>query len=139
MTWANGSGRKRLAGGGAIGRQRLLAFVVLPALLLRVLVPPGFMPMPAAAGDTLTMAMCPAHAALPTTEPKPDAPLKPTGRTHEPPCAFAAAGTLAPAVSLAPAFHAEPLPADPTFLATVAPLPRPTVRANTPRAPPQPT
>jgi len=40
----------------------LLALLVLPGFVIRAAVPPGFMPV-ASRGSTLTMAICPGHAA----------------------------------------------------------------------------
>jgi hypothetical protein len=110
--------------------------LVLPALLLRAIIPPGFMP---AAGQesAFRMAMCPGHASLPPAAPSspvrtPETP----GKHHEVPCVFAAASgaSLLPHVAaVAAVIEADEV----RDLFQVAPPPaRPTARANTPRAPP---
>jgi len=110
--------------------------LVLPALLLRAIIPPGFMP---AAGQesAFKMAMCPGHASLPPAVPS--APVRtpePPGKHHVVPCVFAAASGASPLPYMAAV--AAVIGADTVrdlFQATPSPA-RPTARANTPRAPP---
>ena len=76
----------------------LVVLLVLPALALRVMVPPGFMPG-TGADDAPTMQMC--HGAGPLPEstqrsPAGDDPAPGPGTHHEAPCVFAAAGATAP-------------------------------------------
>ena len=110
--------------------------MVLPALLLRATIPPGF--MPASGQDSaFKMAMCPGHASLPpavTSSPlrKPE----PPGKHHEVPCVFAAASGASPLPHMAAvAADIETDTVRDLFQATPSPA-RPTARANTPRAPP---
>lgn len=80
-------------------RTRLLVgLLLLPALAVRVLVPPGFMPG-SSASDAPTMQMCHGAGPLPTpTHPGPtgDGQAPDPRQHHEPPCVFAAAGSSAP-------------------------------------------
>lgn len=76
----------------------LVGLVLLPALAIRVLVPPGFMPG-TDAGDAPTMQMCHGAGPLPaSTQPLPsgDGRAPEQGQHHEAPCVFAAAGSAAP-------------------------------------------
>ena len=74
--------------------RQLVWLLLVPALALRVLVPPGFMPG-SGDGHGLTMQMCHGAGPLPA----------PTGHDpqprHDSPCVFAAAGTVAPPPVLA--------------------------------------
>lgn len=117
----------------------LLALLVLPGLLLRVMVPPGFMPV-ASHGTTLTMAMCPGHAPQPADlerRPAPGDGGQPAGEHREPPCIFAAtAGGAAPmvitiAVDLTTSAEEIVLPR------IVAPAMRQLPIAHAPRGPPK--
>jgi hypothetical protein len=128
-----------------------LAALLLPALLLRALIPFGFMPV--LAGGGLTIGFCPGEAAVPPglTAAHPSAAQhfdhlghhpgghagEPAGGAHHAPCLFAASANPA----FAPALYAvasdttlsvQPLAAPTTtlFLPTV-------LRAQSPRAPPQ--
>jgi hypothetical protein len=76
----------------------LVGLFLLPALALRVLVPPGFMPG-TGDDDAPTMQMCHGAGPLPaSTHPMPggDDPAPEQGQHHEAPCVFAAAGSTAP-------------------------------------------
>lgn len=77
----------------------LVGLFLLPALVLRVLVPPGFMPG-TGADDAPTMQMCHGAGPLPAaTQPVPgsdDPAPRPRSPHHESPCVFAAAGAVAP-------------------------------------------
>lgn len=76
----------------------LVGLFLLPALAIRVLVPPGFMPG-TGAGDAPTMQMCHGAGPLPTSSqsgPAGDGEAPDQRTHHEPPCVFAAAGTSAP-------------------------------------------
>jgi hypothetical protein len=76
----------------------LVGLLLVPALALRVLVPPGFMPG-TGAGDAPTMQMCHGSGPLPSsTQPSPGGsdPAPGQGQHHEAPCVFAAAGSAAP-------------------------------------------
>jgi hypothetical protein len=119
---------------------------VLPLLLLRLLVPAGFMPMAGSGG--LEIVLCPAAAALPPGVAMAHAGhhmhhaghaggSEPPAAEHHAPCLFAAgaAPPLAPAVLLgaAPAaLAAAPLPAQ--ARASAIPV---TLRAQSARAPPE--
>jgi hypothetical protein len=76
----------------------LVGLLLVPALALRALVPPGFMPG-TGGGDGPTMQMCHGAGPLPAaTQPVPgnEAPAPGQGQHHESPCVFAAAGSVAP-------------------------------------------
>jgi outer membrane receptor protein involved in Fe transport len=65
----------------------LLALLVLPGFVIRAAVPPGFMPV-ASRGTTLTMAICPGHAAQSGAleagaPPAPGDHRQPAGQSHE--------------------------------------------------------
>ena len=114
------------------GRTRLIVGLLLvPALALRVLVPPGFMPG-TGADDAPTMQMC--HGAGPLPAGQDPAPEQ--GKHHESPCAFAAAGSNAPppaaAVPLSTAQATEVRPPTPVLVF----VPRSFHRAQAARAPP---
>ena len=72
--------------------RQLVWLLLVPALALRLLVPPGFMPG-TDAGHGLTMQMCHGTGPLPT--PMGHDPGQPQPR-HDNPCVFAAAATVAP-------------------------------------------
>jgi hypothetical protein len=75
----------------------VVGLVLLPALVLRVLVPPGFMPG-TGANDAPTMQMCHGAGPLPAaTQPVPggEHPAPEQGQHHQAPCVFAAAGAVA--------------------------------------------
>jgi hypothetical protein len=108
---------------------------MLPVFFLRALVPAGFMPASAAQGQPLTMAMCPAHAPLPRTSPKPS-PTSPA-RHHQAPCVFAAAAAgiaPLPTVAFCLTLDQRSIEVEPAPLAS--PPARLVPRANNPRAPP---
>jgi hypothetical protein len=130
-------------------RRRLAwAWLALPALLLRALIPPGFMPV--AAGPGFALEFCPGAAALPPGlahaaghahrhhHGGSGQPSDPSS-SHHAPCLFAASATLAPAPVLA-----EPLAAAPAGQAAGAhirdgQLFSPTIlRTQSPRGPPVP-
>jgi hypothetical protein len=131
----------RTSGVHRLRRHRWLALaLIVPGLVLRAAIPPGF--MPAAGPDAaFEMQMCPGHSTMPmpaAPAPGTDQPSEP-GEHHEAPCVFAAAAGAAPlpdAVGLAYGTAAEP-PA-PSPRTTLVPM-RPVVRANAPRAPPVPS
>jgi hypothetical protein len=123
------------------------ALLALPALLLRALIPPGFMPV--AAEEGFALEFCPGAAPLPPGialasahahhrhHHSPDGGRDPPSATHHTPCLFAASATLAPAptavVLLAPQSpegdaHPLDLSAGP-FVPSI-------LRAQSPRAPP---
>lgn len=116
----------------------LLALLVLPGLLIRATVPPGFMPV-ASRGTALTMAMCPGHASQPDVQQAGPAPVddgQPQQKHHQAPCVFAAtAGGTVPmfiaAVDFLPLLQQEI--ASPRI---VAPAARQISRAHAPRGPP---
>ena len=114
------------------GLRQLVWLLLVPALALRLLVPPGFMPG-TDAGHGLTMQMC--HGTGPLPSPMGHDPGQPQPR-HDSPCVFAAAGTAAPPPMLALAAtgiaHAIVEPAQP-----VSPIfHRAPPRAHAARAPP---
>jgi hypothetical protein len=114
--------------------------LIVPGLLLRAAVPPGFMPA-VSHGTTVTMEVCPGHATLPNPSlgasgPAGSPPDHGKSGHHTAPCVFAAAAGAAPLPSVA-AFAAL---AD-TFLTPIptryeAPTWRIDLRAHSPRAPP---
>jgi hypothetical protein len=116
----------------------LVGLFLLPALAIRVLVPPGFMPG-TGEGDAPTMQMCRGAGPLPaSTHPVPtgDDPAPEQGQHHEAPCIFAAAGSAAPppivsvGVVAPQAVDADRSPAELTFFQ------RSLHRAQAARAPP---
>ena len=116
----------------------LLALLVLPGLVIRATVPPGFMPV-ASRGTALTMAMCPGHASQTDVLKSGPAPVddgQPKQKHHQAPCVFAAT-----AVGTAPVFIAAavflPIHQQEIFLPyIVAPAARQMSRAHSPRGPP---
>ena len=116
----------------------LLALLVLPGLVIRATVPPGFMPV-ASRGTALTMAMCPGHASQPGVQQSGPAPVddgQPKQKHHQAPCVFAAtAGGTAPMFIAAADFL--PMLQQESFLPRfVAPTARQISRAHAPRGPP---
>ena len=112
--------------------RQLVWLLLVPALALRLLVPPGFMPG-TNAGHGLTMQMCHGTGPLPT--PMGHDPGQPQPR-HDSPCVFAAAATVAPppvlalaATGVARAIVEQPRPVSPIFH-------RAPPRAHAARAPP---
>ena len=119
-------------------RRRRLAWLVLPALLLRGLIPFGFMPVAGGAG--LTIGFCPGEGALPPAvaahyhehhgghhgDP---------GAAHHAPCLFAsgAAAAVASAASAPVIAPALPVLGEATSLPVFLPAIR---RAQSPRGPP---
>jgi len=119
----------------------LLALLVLPGFVIRAAVPPGFMPV-ASRDTTLTMAICPGHAAQSGVleSGAPSAPgdhRPPAGQSHEAPCVFAATAGGAPPTFIGTAvllpISQEDLVHPPPI---AAPATRQIVRAHAPRAPP---
>jgi hypothetical protein len=127
--------------------RRRWALLALPALLLRALIPVGFMPV--ATADGLSIEFCPDAGPLPAAasgaadphahhhhhQGGPD----PSSASHHAPCPFAASATLAaaPEAASAAAPHAHlraPGDADLRARAFVPSI----VRAQSPRAPPVP-
>ncbi len=131
-------------------RRRCLALAILPVLVLRALIPFGFMPV--ASGGTLSIEFCPGEGTLPPGivvhgahaahlahahhgAHHPGLPGEPAD-SHHAPCLFAlsAAPALTPAAGaptvLPPA--ATPLAATPTSRVSIPAI----VRAQSPRGPP---
>jgi hypothetical protein len=140
------------------GRRRRFATLLLPALLLRALIPLGFMPL--AGGDGLTIGFCPGEGALPAglaaanlkllhtassaqahhghaPGGAPHGPGEPGGSSHEAPCPFAASGkpAFAPAI-LTPGTAASAAAVQEAYAAPTVFLPT-VLRAQSPRGPPQ--
>jgi len=118
----------------------LLALLVLPGILIRAAVPPGFMPA-MSHGLTLTMAMCSGHAAPSLIVQQhggaaPTEPRQPTSPQHEAPCVFAATAGGAPPPLVATVAAAPTLQDDHVLPSFAALHVRPTARAHAPRAPP---
>ena len=124
-------------------RRRQLTWLVLPALLLRALIPAGFMPLAGAGGAYL--GFCPgAGAPEPSalvghahhhTHDAPGAPAAPSGAHHHPACIFSlgAVTATAAAVPLLSAVAAPQAPAERADSLVVLP---PILRAQTSRGPP---
>lgn len=139
------------------GRRRRFATLLLPALLLRALIPLGFMPL--LGGSGLTIGFCPGEGALPSGLVAANVQLQHAGhlghdhgpvgaphhggsgdpaRTgHDAPCPFAATAkpAFAPALlaldtGVAPAAPSEALAAPTVFPPAI-------LRAQSPRGPPQ--
>lgn len=95
-----------------------LALVVL-ALALKVILPPGFMPSTPGSGAAFPLMICTGQGALVVASKdaggKQGAPDQPTDQKsgHDAPCAFAghAAVAIAPTFSAAPVMHAISIPA----------------------------
>lgn len=140
------------------GHRRRFATLLLPALLLRALIPFGFMPL--LGGSGLTIGFCPGEGALPAGlvaanvqlqhaahlghdhspvgAPHHGGPGDPAHGSHDaPPCPFAASAkpVFAPAILALASGPAQATPNEPYAAPTVF---LPTVlRAQSPRAPPQ--
>jgi hypothetical protein len=108
--------------------------LALVAMLLRALLPDGWMPAPP--GSHATLVICTAtgfkHIALPG---------EPSKKQHENgnesgPCAFAAASPFAPPAALASPLPQQAERAAPLVFAQALPPSRAVSRANNPRAPP---
>jgi hypothetical protein len=87
-------------------RRLLWLLLVLPGFLLRALVAPGFMPM-AGTNDSVTMQVCPGHAAAPSpsnAEPATAPPVddEPKEADPESPCAFAVTAGSGPTAASIP-------------------------------------
>lgn len=113
-------------------RPWLALVLALPALLLRVAIPPGFMPA-TASGTAFTMQMCPGHATVPL--PAGGAPPGDT-KHHSAPCVFAAAAGLAPVPVIATADDVDVVRVRQVDADTGAVIARPKFVAHRPRAPP---
>jgi hypothetical protein len=129
-------------------QRRRWALLALPALLLRALIPVGFMPLATAQG--LSIEFCPDAGPLPVAASAAADPhahhhhhhaggADPSSASHHAPCLFAASATLASApdaaaVAAPHAFERTPGDADPGARAFVPSI----VRAQSPRAPPVP-
>jgi hypothetical protein len=129
--------------------RRRLALLVVPALLLRALIPVGFMPFAGAGG--LSIGLCPGAAELPpgVSTPAPHAGQTghthhhgggsgDTGTPHHPACLFSAGvATVFAAALTAPALVAPALTALDARVAPLVFLPA-ILRAQSPRGPPVP-
>lgn len=117
----------------------LLALLVLPGLFIRVIVPPGFMPV-ASRGATLTMAMCPGHAQQPAdllSGPAPDDGGQPARKHREPPCVFAATAGGATPIAITADVDLPTIAQDVVLPRIVAPaVRRQVLSAHAPRGPP---
>jgi len=127
-------------------RRRRLALVVLPALLLRALIPAGFMPLAGAGGAYL--AFCPGAGSLPPavtklathashlthTHSDGGAPHAP-GTNHHPACVFSAGATTASAVTPSAALAAPIVTAPAERVTSLILLPA-ILRAQSSRGPP---
>ena len=116
----------------------LLALLVLPGLVIRATVPPGFMPV-ASRGAALTMAMCPGHASQPGAPESGPAPVddgQPQQKHHQAPCVFAATAGGAVPVFIAAAVFLPVLPQRVVLPRIVTPAARQISRAHSPRGPP---
>jgi hypothetical protein len=111
--------------------------VLLPALLLRSLIPFGFMPIAAHGG--LSIGLCPGESAMPAAVAASHSQhVHHHSGTHPPPCLFAAstAPTFAPAVLALPVPLGDAAPCAAPDDACTVNLPS-IRRAQSPRAPPQ--
>jgi predicted DNA repair protein MutK len=126
-------------------RRRRLALLVLPALLLRALIPAGFMPIGGAGGTYL--GFCPGAGALPAanelathashsghTHHSGGAPGAP-GTQHNPSCLFSTGATTTFAATLAAALAPPVLSAPAARVASLIFLPA-ILRSQSSRAPP---
>jgi hypothetical protein len=115
--------------------------LALPALLLRALIPVGFMPV--ATADGLSIEFCPDAGPLPAADPHahhhhhhqggPD----PSSATHHAPCLFAASATLAAVPATVTLVAPPALAGHSALLAPAARSFVPSIlRAQIPRAPP---
>jgi hypothetical protein len=126
-------------------RRAWLYAAVVPALLLRALIPAGFMPVAAAGGVAIDF--CPGDGAMRPhmrmTQPHAHAESGPAHHSggaprppHPAPCLFAASATLAGAPASS-ALHLSATAATASALTAFAPVFSPSiVRAQSPRAPP---
>lgn len=116
----------------------LVGLLLVPALALRMLVPPGFMPG-TSAHDAPTMQMCHGAGPVPAaTQPVPGEvpPAQGKGQHHESPCVFAAAGFAAPPPIAALTLHAPQLGDDVAPAPEFAFVEKTQHRAQAARAPP---
>lgn len=128
-------------------RKRRLALLVLPALLLRALIPVGFMPLAGAGGAYL--GFCPGAGALPPsarelathaahlahTHLAGGAPHAPGAINHHPACLFSAGATTASAVTPSAALASPVMAAPAERVASLVLLPA-ILRAQSSRGPP---
>jgi hypothetical protein len=128
--------------------KRRWALLALPALLLRALIPVGFMPV--ATADGLSIEFCPDAGPLPAAASAAADPhahhhhhteggADPSSASHHAPCPFAASATLAaaPEAASVPAAHALERASGDAEVSARAFVPS-IVRAQSPRAPPVP-
>jgi hypothetical protein len=119
-------------------RSRSIALLALPALLLRLLVPAGFMPG-LAEDESLTMQVC--HGAggggMQLARSAPHGPDGKTSADHGSPCLYAASSVTAPPPLLPAGALVDSPGRDPVAVPrTAAPSLRSLHRAQSPRAPP---
>jgi hypothetical protein len=119
-------------------RARSIALLALPALLLRLLVPAGFMPG-IGEDESLTMQVC--HGAgsggLQMQQPAPDKAEEQNGADHSSPCLYAASSVAAPPPVIPTDTSGALIDRDPVAAARpAAPSLRSLHRAQAPRAPP---
>ena len=126
-------------------RRHQLTWLVLPALLLRALIPAGFMPFAGAGGAYL--GFCPgASAPEPSalvghahhhSHDQPGAPGAPAGGHHHPACIFSL-GAVTPTAAAAPLLSATAAPQAPADRADSLVVLPPILRAQSSRGPPIP-
>jgi hypothetical protein len=124
-------------------RRHQLTWLVLPALLLRALIPAGFMPLAGAGGAYL--GFCPgASAPEPSalvghahhhSHHEPGAPGAPAGGHHHPACIFSL-GAVTPTAAAAPLLSATAAPQAPADRADSLVVLPPILRAQSSRGPP---
>jgi hypothetical protein len=128
-------------------RKRRLALLVLPALLLRALIPAGFMPLAGPGGAYL--GFCPGAGALPPSasevathaahlayiQPAGGSPHAPGTVSHHPACLFSAGATTVSAVTTSAALTTQVTPEPAERVASLILLPA-ILRAQSSRAPP---
>jgi predicted DNA repair protein MutK len=131
----------------SLRRKRRLLLLVLPALLLRALIPAGFMPLAGAGGAYL--GFCPGAGAVPPsasevathathlahTQLAGGAPHAPGSASHHPACLFSAGATTASAVTTSAALTMPVMLAPAERVASLILLPA-ILRAQSSRAPP---
>ena len=117
----------------------LVGLFLQPALVVRVLVPQGFMPV-TGADDAPTMQMCHGSGPLPASTqhtPSGDDPAPGQGQPHhQTPCVFAAAGAAAPPSSAAIAFDVPHVSVTSELTPDLVVIQKALHRAQAARAPP---
>ena len=114
-------------------RNKFLSVTLLAVMLVRALIPPGYMPA-SEAGLSLSIRLCSGFAAEPAQPAERGRP--PSSPTHDSPCPFAMVGSVAPPPAiLATVAALQPRSVQPMATATARAVPA-ILRSQSPRGPP---